>query len=173
MPKSVMRIGDWVEDYELMVVNRTGGALVVGTIYKLDVAGTDGDVNTYATYIADTTPDPKASPLANIIAVGANTADESGIFVVALATTANDEVGRVKLAGLVKVLATAGDGSSDAITAGEVIQAVASAGTASKYATGLGAVGLALESGDTAAATKLIWCIFDGRAYNAPNVGTV
>lgn len=164
---SINRQGDFLPLEKIVVTNRTGGALVKGGIYKLDLAASDGDVTAYATWRGQATRQLENSPLGNIIAVGANTADESGIFVVATDTSADNVTCEVVLRGVCQVLAAA----SSSVAIGMPYKPVASAATVQTYTTGLAAIGVALEAGG--ASSGLIWAYHSGIAISGANVGTV
>ena len=159
--KNASRLGDWVPRRTIKAVNRTGATLVTGDVVCLDLAGADGDVDDYTTFIADTTPDPQASPLANVIypttaKIGAGT-----IFLVYCGTDslADNAIGEFGLQGKFKVRLTA-----TAILADVTIMAQNATGPCVAATQGNAAIGITLEGNSSTAGAY--WCLFDGWALN-------
>lgn len=138
----------------VLATNRTGSALTVGGVYAFDLTGSDGDVDPYAT-------DP-LDPFANVIACA--TAHLKGwIFCVALEATANDEVGRFVVRGVVDVLCK----ESTAVAIGDQIMPQNASAAVTKLTDGLAAVGFALEAGPTGGSAAVASCWFDGYVKGA------
>lgn len=151
------QIGDWVGRREILATNRTGAALTIGGIYALDLLGSDGDVDTQTEYEADTSPNPLAGPLANVIAVA--TAHLKGwVFVVAQEATANDAIGRFVVQGKTKIAVI----GSSTVDKGDMIMPANAVATATKLTDGLACVGIALEVGSTDGDADLKTCLFNG-----------
>lgn len=161
--KSISRLGDWLDRVEVRAVNRTGSTLAEGDIVILDLTGSDGDVDTLAEHLADTTPDAKASPLANVINVGA-AHDDGWIFLVATGAIADNAEGKFVLRGLCKVKLV----GSNAVSIGGRISPTSGQTYASAEGDGLAVVGIAMEAGPSGSDPATKNCIFDGWSFAGP-----
>lgn len=160
--KGLTRLGDWVERKTIRATNRSGATIVRGDLLALDLTGDDADVDTFATYIADTTPDPKASPLANVIAVGA-AHDDGWPVVVCLSDSLADNAEGVFIGcGLAQVEIVGGNGTAATVVNGARLTPTSAQTYASGEVDGQSIIGILLEDGPTAATAAKKWVLFDG-----------
>lgn len=158
------RLADWVGKQQIRLVNRTGTELQKGYIVQLDLAGSDGDVDVYATYAADTSPDPKASPLANCIEPTTAQIAVGGVWAVCEDTdVADNELFTATVRGLTEVYLADSDTSSVAINTGFSPTNAEPYGSAA--ADGTVTVGWALKANNSTAAGN-VPALFDGIQFS-------
>lgn len=139
-------------DYkEIIVINRTGAATVVGTPYQLDLARTDGDVT-------NATQGNVNSSLANVIAA-ANDANQGQICVIGLEVVDDNLPFRVCVQGRCRAL------FADAVNVGDM----ATIGTATLAVQGASTkvVAISLESLTGAGIGEVLFDGIHGFACNA------
>jgi hypothetical protein len=154
--------GDWVKTKVLRLYNRSGAAVSEGDVCAIDLTGTESEVSTYPTWLADTTPTEGENPFANVTQVDATapTTTETGIFVAAKEAIADNAIGEWVIQGIAKV----NSGVSSAVTAGQRLRAT-SGSYAVKNSTGAGdhrILGISLEAGATGSTASATWALFDG-----------
>lgn len=131
---------------EIVAVNRTGAALVVGGMYSLDITG------------GDATSIDADSNLSNVVATA--TANLEGFLVVALQPTADKAVGKFLIRGVDQLLV---DGTTDVAEGDRLIPQNASVNVIKATALVMPCA-LALEA-QTANAGTLARCYFDGYTW--------
>ncbi len=161
MNVKLARLGDWMPKDEIKAFNRTGGTLNYGDVVALDLTGSDGDVSTYAEYLA--TPNNEASPLANVIAVG-SAAASGWILLVAQETIADNAKGNFLLKGLTQVNVV----GSSAVAIGGRLAPTSGQKYLSAEADGLAVCGIALQAGPTGGTPDLTHVVFDGWCISGP-----
>lgn len=158
--KAISRLGDWMVEQKIRLINRTGAAVLRGEVVALDLTGSDGDVDTWTAFLADTSPDQAASPLAN--AIDPATAHLTGwIFGCCLETSiADNSAGMFMLCGVCGISMTAA-----AVVAGDKLMPANAVNTVLKGTDGNVHIALALEPNGSAAG--VFDCIFDGWCLQA------
>jgi hypothetical protein len=147
--QGVQFAGDSFPTGKITIVNKTGGALVKGGVYALDVSGS------VATTVRE--------KLSFVVAVSAANID--GFLVVATKALADGETGEGVIQGPVDALV---DGDTTDVAAGDRLKAVAASTSLIKASEAVGstdiAVGKALEANAGVAALKSIY--FMGFNFN-------
>jgi predicted RecA/RadA family phage recombinase len=161
MLKEQARLGDIYDTKDIKCVNRTGSTINPGEVFALDLAGSDGDVDTEAEQAARTTALPTASPHGNVIGVGSGHV-AGWIFVVAQETIANDATGTFRARGKTKVKCV----GSSAFSNGARLMATASQTYLSALTDGKASVGIALADGPASAG--VISVLFNGVCFYGP-----
>lgn len=152
------RLGDWIGERKIQAYNRTGATVNKYDLVQLDLAASDGDVTAYATWIAGTSPDSSASPLANFINSTTAQLNKGGIWGVVLDdSVADNSKATLLLSGVTKIEMVGSSG----VTINTGIMPVNAQTYVADLTDGNASVGWALEAGPTGAVAAA-WCIFDG-----------
>jgi predicted RecA/RadA family phage recombinase len=151
IPGAIQFNGDTMQSSKLGFINRTGGAMVKGGVYALDIVR--GNVNSTSVRTA----------LYNAVTLAAG--NIGGILVVAETTTPDGEEGQGVVFGPADVRL---DGTTD-VAAGDRLKAVSGTTNLAKASAAVGSVdvgvAIALEA-RTADSVGLQKVIFDGFAFN-------